>query len=97
MLVQQSESPLLHLSLIEQILAAMREAGFADTHLLHFPQVIYPSGWWSGSIACKRPGALAGRLDDAAIAALGCKYYNADTHRAAFALPTYVREALRQR
>lgn len=94
LLVQQSESPLLHLDLIVEMHTAMREAGFAATHLLHFPQVIYPSGWWSGSIASKRPGALAQRLDEQAIAALDTQYYNADIHRAAFALPTYVRKAL---
>ncbi|QHS10434.1 polyamine aminopropyltransferase [Sinimarinibacterium sp. NLF-5-8] len=94
MLVQQSESPLLHLELIQEMHQAMRDAGFAQTHLLHFPQVIYPSGWWSGSIACKQAGALAARLDDAAIDALDAKFYNAETHRAAFALPTYVKKAL---
>ena len=94
MLVQQSESPLLHLELIKEMHQAMREAGFAQTHLLHFPQPIYPSGWWSGSIACKQAGALAQRLDEKAIAALDARYYNADTHRGAFALPTYMRKAL---
>lgn len=97
MLVQQSESPLLHLPLIQEMHAAMREAGFVETHLLHFPQVIYPSGWWSGSIACKKAGALSARLDEKAITQLDCKFYNADTHRGAFALPTYVRQALAAR
>jgi len=95
MLVQQSESPLLHLKLIQEMHQAMRDAGFAQTTLLHFPQVIYPSGWWSGSIACKQAGPLAQRLDPAAIAALDTQYYNEDTHRGAFALPTYVRKALK--
>lgn len=94
LLVQQSESPLLHLELIKEMHAAMREAGFAQTHLLHFPQVIYPSGWWSGSIAMKTAAPLAARLDARAIRTLEARFYNADTHRAAFALPTYVREAL---
>lgn len=96
LLVQQSESPLLHLELIVEMDRAMREAGFAQTHLLHFPQPIYPSGWWSGMIAARRAGELSPRLDAAAIAALDARYYNADTHRAAFALPTYVRDALKQ-
>ena len=95
MLVQQSESPLLHLELIKEMHQAMREAGFAQTTLLHFPQVIYPSGWWSGSIACKQAGPLAQRLDPAAIATLDAQYYNEDTHRVAFALPTYVKKALK--
>jgi spermidine synthase len=94
LLVQQSESPLLHLELIKEMHQAMREAGFAQTTLLHFPQVIYPSGWWSGSIASKQAAPLAQRLDEKAIAALDTQFYNADTHRAAFALPTYVKKAL---
>lgn len=94
MLVQQSESPLLHLKLIQEMHSAMREAGFARTQLFHFPQVIYPSGWWSGSIATKTTAPLAERLDDKAIAALDTQFYNASTHRGAFALPNYVRNAL---
>lgn len=94
LLVQQSESPLLHLELIVEMHQAMREAGFAQTRLLHFPQPIYPSGWWSASIAQKTAGALAERLDPGALATLDTQYYNADTHRAAFALPNYVRRAL---
>ena len=94
LLVQQSESPILHLELITEMHRFMREAGFAQTRLLHFPQTIYPSGWWSGSIAQKTAGPLARRLDDAAIEAMDCQFYNADTHVAAFALPTFVRKAL---
>ena len=92
MLVQQSESPLLHLELITEMHGAMKEAGFASTQLLHFPQVIYPSGWWSGSIACKQAGPLAERLDG--VEALNTEYYNRELHRACFALPNYVKKAL---
>ena len=95
LLVQQSESPLLHLDLIREMHAAMRQAGFAQTHLLHFPQPIYPSGWWSASIACKKKGKLAARLTAAALKKLGTRYYNAETHRAAFALPGFAVEALK--
>ncbi|TJY58383.1 polyamine aminopropyltransferase [Sinimarinibacterium sp. CAU 1509] len=95
MLVQQSESPLLHQDLITEMHQAMRDAGFAQTHLLHFPQPIYPSGWWSGSIACKQAGALAERLDPAALDALDTQYYNAEIHRGAFALPNFMRRALK--
>ncbi len=91
LLVQQSESPLLHQSLIQEMHQAMRDVGFARTHLLHFPQPIYPSGWWSASIASKADEPLVQRLDEANIAALDCRYYNADIHRAAFALPNFLR------
>lgn len=94
MLVQQSESPLLHLELIQEMHKAMLQAGFKQTHLLHFPQVIYPSGWWSGSIALKKKGKLAERLDARALKKLDTQFYNAAIHRAAFALPTFVTKAL---
>lgn len=94
MLVQQSESPLLHLELISEMHTAMRDAGFKQTHLLTFPQVIYPSGWWSASIACKKKGKLKERLNPKALRKLGTKFYNADTHKAAFAVPNFVRTAL---
>ena len=94
MLVQQSESPLLHLELIKEMHAAMRQAGFARTHLFHFPQVIYPSGWWSGSIATKSDAPLLERIDEKTVRGMETKFYNPRTHRGAFALPTYVEEAL---
>ena len=94
LLVQQSESPILHLDLIRDMHKFMREAGFAQTRLIHFPQTIYPSGWWSGSIAQKTAGPLAERLDEAAIATLDTAFYNAETHRAAFALPNFVKKAI---
>lgn len=94
LLVQQSESPLLHLRLISEMHRCMSAAGFAQTRLLHFPQPIYPSGWWSATIAHKAGGSLAERLDESAIAALATRYYCAATHRAAFALPPFVDRAL---
>jgi len=94
LLIQQSESPILHLPLITEMHKFMRQAGFAQTRLIHFPQTIYPSGWWSGSIAQKTAGPLAARLDEKAIEAMDCQFYNIDTHAAAFALPTFVKKAI---
>ena len=95
LLVQQSESPLLHAQLIGEMHAAMREAGFAQTRLLSFPQPLYPSGWWSASLAQKTAGPLAERLDSAAVDALQTLYYNIELHRAAFAVPNFLKAALR--
>ncbi len=94
LLVQQSESPLLHLALIREMHKAMRDAGFAQTHLIHFPQPLYPSGWWSASIARKKKGKLAQRLSPVAIQKLKTLYYSAETHKAAFALPNFVKPAI---
>lgn len=94
LLVQQSESPLLHLELIAEMAGCMREAGFAATRLLHFPQPIYPSGWWSALHARKGGDAWVERLDDTAIEALQTRYYSASMHRAAFVMPPFVNRRL---
>lgn len=94
LLVHQSESPLLHLELIAAMQGCMKRSGFFRTHLLNFPQPIYPSGWWSASIAQKSTDSLIERLDQAAIAALKTRFYSAEIHRACFALPPFVADAL---
>jgi len=92
-LAQQSESPLFHLDLIESMHGTMKAAGFASTRTLFFPQFIYPSGWWSGTLAGK--GDLtAFREQDARDRPFATRYYNADIHRAAFVAPEFFREAL---
>jgi spermidine synthase len=54
MLVQQSESPLLHTdTIIKPMHDSLRAAGFLDVLALHFPQCTYPSGWWTATMACK--------------------------------------------
>lgn len=94
-LVQQSESPLFHLPLITSMHRIMRQAGFSQTRTLFFPQFIYPSGWWSATMAGK--GDLSRfRADAAAAKPFPTQYYNADIHRAAFAVPEFFRNALRE-
>ncbi len=92
-LVQQSESPLLHVDLLQDIHRYMRRAGFNNTRTLHFPQPVYPSGWWSCTMASR--AELTGfREADAATRAFESLYYSADTHRGALALPPYLQRAL---
>jgi spermidine synthase len=93
-LVQQSESPLLHLELIREMHGAMREVGFAQTQLISFPQPIYPSGWWSGSLAAKSGAPLRPRLGDVNVGYLKTKYYRAEMHRAALTPAPFVAQAL---
>ena len=94
MIVQQSESPLLHLHILRDMHSAMRAAGYADVKTLQFPQMIYPSGWWSATIARKDEKVEGLREVDVAAMPFETQYYNAEIHRAAFALPTFLREAL---
>lgn len=92
-LVQQSESPLFHEELIHDMHATMQRAGFGSTRTFYFPQCLYPSGWWSGTMACQR--ALPEfREAAAASASFGTRYYNPEIHKAAFATPNFMRDRL---
>lgn len=92
-LVQQSESPLFHLPLIETMYRVMAAAGFAHQRSLFFPQCIYPSGWWSATMASRSP--LDHFREQAALSKpFDTRYYNVDIHRAAFAVPEFFRRAV---
>ena len=94
LLVQQSESPLLHEKILADMHRAMRGAGFRQSHVISFPQPLYPSGYWSASLAGKSAAPLKPRLQAIDAAALATKYYNAAIHQAAFAQPPFVAAAL---
>lgn len=94
LLVQQSDSPFLHLDLIVEMSKLMREAGFSATRLAHFPEPIYPSGWWSVLHARKGGEAWIERLEVAAINRLDTHYYSIDMHHAAFVMPPFVHRQL---
>lgn len=93
LLVQQSESPLLHLSLLQSMHQAMREAGFQTTRTLQFPLSVYPSGWWTATVAGNND-LTKFRLADATQKTFVTHYYNVDIHTASFVLPNFLREAL---
>ena len=93
-LVQQSESPLVLLELIQSMHGAMREVGFSATRTLPFPQPCYPTGWWSCTLARKDGNLEAFREHDAAAKPFVTRYYNAGIHRAALAQPEFMHEAL---
>jgi len=97
-LVQQSESPLAHLvSIIQPMHAGMRGAGFADSRSLYFPQPVYPTGWWTATLACKDGPVEFWRAADAEALAFHTEYYTAEIHRSAFAEPAFVQRALAPR
>ena len=93
-LVQQSESPLVHLDLIKAMRAAMRFADFSSVKTLTFPQPIYPTGWWSCTMARKGADLSGFRERGAAAKQFETRYYNVDIHKAALASPEFMREAL---
>lgn len=87
-LIHQSESPLYDLPLLTSIHQAMATAGFVNRHSLYFPQPVYPSGWWSGTMAAKGEiNLMQFREHDAAAKSFATRYYSADIHRACLATP----------
>lgn len=95
-LAAQSESPLIHLDILGGMRRAMAAAGFSQVRTLHFPQCTYPSGWWSATLAAKNLDLEAFRRQDAEARDFSTDYYNAAVHRAALALPEFLRRALAQ-
>jgi len=89
LIVQQSESPLLHYeSIIQPMHKSMRAAGFADSVSLQFPQPVYPSGWWTATLAGKQ-AVDEFRQGDARAKAFATRYYNAAIHNGALAQPEF--------
>jgi spermidine synthase len=93
LMVQQSESPLIHMAILERIHRSLRTAGFSAGRTLFFPQPIYPTGWWSATIGAKRIDPDGFRVEAAQARAFDTTYYNEDIHRAAFAQPEFFRRA----
>jgi len=93
-MVQQSESPLYHSgSIIRELRNDMREAGFDSVATLPFPQPVYPSGWWSVTLAGKSTNVKSFREEAAASHEMPLQYYTVDAHRGALALPPFMRKA----
>lgn len=93
-LIAQSESPLLHAYIIKSMRHNMAEAGYAELATLCFPQPVYPSGWWSSTMALKSGLVTDYRRIDAAT--LKCKYYSSALHQGLLQLPPFLAAAINQ-
>lgn len=79
----QSESPLLHQKILKDIQTALQTVGFGHRAILPFPQPIYPSGWWSVTLATKTLPLEDFRRDTAQLTQLNTQYYQFAIHEAA--------------
>jgi spermidine synthase len=96
-LVQQTESPLLHAgTIIAKAHADMQQAGFRHTLTLPFPQPVYPTGWWSCTMARDNQALNSFRTQDAASKAFSTEYYNSAIHLGALAQPEFMQRALKK-
>ena len=94
-IVQQSESPLLHTdSIIKGIHEDMRKAGFEHVQTMPFPQPVYPTGWWSCTMASKENPIKYFREEDANNRPFVTRYYNSGVHHGALAMPQFMVDAL---
>ncbi|WP_198244289.1 polyamine aminopropyltransferase [methane-oxidizing endosymbiont of Gigantopelta aegis] len=91
--IQQSESPLYHLKLLSDMRSAMYNAGFSHLQTLFFPQCVYPSGWWSATLAGKSDLSDF-RRHDAEQKTFPTQYYNADIHQASKAQPEFFKQSI---
>eukprot|EP00601_Ochromonadales_sp_CCMP2298_P031969 CAMPEP_0173324866 /NCGR_PEP_ID=MMETSP1144-20121109/172_1 /TAXON_ID=483371 /ORGANISM="non described non described, Strain CCMP2298" /LENGTH=289 /DNA_ID=CAMNT_0014268961 /DNA_START=42 /DNA_END=908 /DNA_ORIENTATION=- len=88
LVVQQSESPLIHQQIICTMRQRMLSAGFAWVHTFSFPQPCYATGWWSCTMAgTAGTDPFKFRYQDALRKAHPTHYYNADVHQASLAEP----------
>ena len=73
----------------------MREAGFTSTQTLPFPQPVYPSGWWSCTLAGKNTDVSEFRETDATGKGFDTRYYSAAIHKGALVLPPFMEAAIK--
>lgn len=90
--IQQSESALLHMKILKEMREEMRAGGFNHMQTLFFPQCIYPSGWWSATMASKTELANF-REQDAINKGFETVYYNSEIHKASLAMPEFFKKA----
>ena len=91
LLVQQSESPFIHLeSIIKPMHRSMLDAGFTNSKLINFPQPSYPTGWWTASIAYQANHLPFARHEQAQSLTFDTKYYNHAIHQASLSTPQFI-------
>jgi spermidine synthase len=87
-LMQQSESPLIHDDILINMRKAMLNAGFENQLTIPFPQPVYQSGWWSATMASTARDLKTMRTID--MSAFKLKFYNSAIHRAAYSPQPFI-------
>lgn len=93
-MVAQSESPFFNKKTVKQIYKNLFDIfPIVKMYTCHMP--IYPSAFWSFAFCSKKYDPIENfRKEAAASHKSKTRYYNADIHRGAFALPQFVKELL---
>lgn len=98
-LITQGESPMFHESTFVELNKCLKGIfGKSQVHTLLFHATTYPSGMWSLQLATK--GNIHPVIDfnpekaEAFTQEKNLNYYNSELHKAAFALPSFVKQML---
>jgi len=91
LMVAQTESPVNNMEVVQKVYRNLQGV-FPLVRLYLGPVPTYPTGIWSYTLASKGPDPVA--VPDEKFLALETKYYTPEVHRAAFALPPFIRERL---
>ncbi|MBN8538487.1 MAG: polyamine aminopropyltransferase [Deltaproteobacteria bacterium] len=99
-LVTQGESPMFHRNTFIELNKCLKGIfGKTQVHTMLFHATTYPSGMWSLMIGCKVPTDPKNDFNKTLCKEFcdlnKLKYYNEDIHSAAFSLPTFVKELIR--
>ncbi len=93
LLITLCESPF-DVAALKNTQQQLRKAGFQDILPLTFPQPNFATGWRSAVMAVKEGTIKRPREKDIFNKTFTTGYYNFDMHKAAFALPEFMREEL---
>ena len=93
LMVTQTESPFFNPALVQRIYRNIA-AAFPRVFVFLADVPIYSIGLWSFTLGSKGPDPRAPRLGPGELPPFPTRYYTPEVHRAAFALPRYVRDLL---
>jgi len=93
--VSQAESPF-HEMDAQRSLLGILAGRFATVRVYNYANLTYPTGLWSFSLATRKRMCPVRDLDSERVRRSGLefRYYSADVHRAAFALPAFQERAV---
>jgi spermidine synthase len=93
-LVAQTEYPFIQKKLVQDIFTSLDQV-FPISRMYLAPIPTYPTGLWSFGLASKGPDPIRDFKPERAEALSGqLKYYTADIHKSAFAIPPFIQKLL---
>lgn len=93
LLIQQSDS-LFNIETLKSLQQDFTKSEFTDVNFLSFHQSGFQSGWRTALIAIKYGNLKRAREKDIFNKTFNTRYYNYDIHKAALALPQFMRDEL---